>query len=237
VRLFCFPYAGGGAAVFRLWARSLPAAIEVCPIELPGRGNRISEPPFRRIEPLAHAIADIIRPYLDKPYALFGHSLGAILAFDLARKLRREQQPHPVHLFASGCRAPHLLDRTSSRYDLPDQDLVEELRTLNGTPAEALANRELMAVMLPILRADFEALDTYVYAAEPPLQCPLTVFGGLHDDGITREELEAWREQTNAGVRVCLLPGDHFFVNTAPALLLRLIADELDDATYRCHVG
>src|SRR5437763_15337105 len=154
VRLFCFPYAGGGDSVFRAWQKGLSEAIEVCPVQLPGRGARISEPPFTELSPLVRAAAQALAPHLDKPFAFFGHSMGALICFELARHLRKDGGPQPVHLFVSGRCGPQT-PREPFAGDLPDSEFQEMLRRYNGTPEEVLENRELMELLLPAVRADF----------------------------------------------------------------------------------
>lgn len=227
LRLFCFPYAGGGAPIFRQWSHHLPSTVEVCPIQLPGRGDRLLDPPYTRLLTLVEDIARDIQPYLDKPFAFFGHSMGALIGFELARQLRREAKVEPVHLFVSGRRAPQILERNQPRCDLPESELLDELRNLNGTPKELLEHSELMLLMLPLLRADFEVSETYTYTADPPLNCSITAFGGITDLEVTCDHLEAWRDQTAARFTLHMFKGDHFFIHQAEHLLLRAILDEL----------
>jgi len=229
LRLFCFPYAGGGAAIYRLWPQSLPSEVEACMAQLPGRGTRLREEPFTNLDALVAAIAEAIAPLLDKPFALFGHSMGAMISFELARRLREQGQPQPSHLFISGRRAPQLPNDDPISYNLPDAELGQELLRLNGTPKEVLEHPELMELMLPLLRADFSVVETYDYRPGVPLDCPLTVFGGLRDAEVSREQLEAWREQTTSEFALRMLPGDHFFLNDAQAqtLLLSAVARDL----------
>jgi medium-chain acyl-[acyl-carrier-protein] hydrolase len=163
----------------------------------------------------------------DKPFAFFGHSLGALLGFEMARLLRRKGGPRPLCLLVSGCRAPHVPDTRAPIHELPEPEFLEELRHLNGSPPEALEHAELMQMLLPCLRADFETYATYVYEHEPPLDCPIHAFGGQNDVEVPPEALAAWGEQTGAAFSLRLLPGDHFFVNTARSLLLELLSREL----------
>lgn len=230
LRLFCFPYAGGGSQIFRGWAELLPPSIEVCPVLLPGRGGRMREPPLPRISLLVENIASAIRSYLDKPFAFFGHSMGALIGFELARYLRREEKVEPVHLFASACRAPQISRLEPPTYGLPDSEFLERLRNLNGTPQEVLEHPELMQLMLPLLRMDFEAVETYRYFTESALSCPISIYGGLQDKEIEREDLEAWREQTTGGFTVRMFDGDHFFIHRAEKSLLGALKRELSFA-------
>jgi medium-chain acyl-[acyl-carrier-protein] hydrolase len=227
LRLFCFPYAGGGASIFRAWSHSLPETVEVCPVELPGRGTRLMEPPFTEFSSLSVTTTNALYPYLDQPFALFGHSVGALIAFEVARRLRREHSLSPVYVFVSGCRGPQLPVPKPYISTLPEDNLLEELRRLNGTPKEVLEQAELMQLMIPILRADFAVDESYTYLPDSPLDCPISAFGGLQDPIVRREELAAWAEQTQASFTLRMLPGDHFFLNTMQSLLLALLAHEL----------
>lgn len=229
VRLFCFPYAGGGSSIYRNWSRLLPPEIEVCAAHLPGRGDRIKETPFTDLSAMVSVIAEAIVPHLDLPLAFFGHSMGAIISFELARKLREIQNIRPAHLFVSGRRAPQLPIDEPITHNLSEPQLLEEVRRLNGTPAEVLEHPELMQLMLPLLRADFSVVETYRYHPGALLDCPVTAFGGLQDVEVSRQHLEAWGELTNAAFSLRMLPGDHFFLNTpsAQALLLRAISQQL----------
>jgi medium-chain acyl-[acyl-carrier-protein] hydrolase len=227
LRLFCFPYAGSGAMTFRNWQDSLPASVEVFPVQLPGRGKRMGEPAFTQAHLLVQALSQSLRPYFDKPFAFFGHSMGALLSFELARQLRREHHPEPLHLFLSGRRAPQVTNTDVPTYNVPDAEFIEALRDLEGTPTEVLEHPELIQLMMPLLRSDFELCETYAYRPEPPLSCPISAYGGLQDTGVTREHLEGWREQTTGSFTLRMLPGGHFFINTEEALLLRTLAQEL----------
>src|SRR5205085_8881948 len=229
LRLFCFPYAGGGAATYHAWPGELPTEVEVCAVQLPGRASRSRESPYDRLKQLVEALAPAVLPYLDRPYAFFGHSMGALIAFELTRRLRREADTSPAHLFVSGRRAPQLPRTNPPIHDLPEAEFVQALRRLNGTPDEVLAHPELMELMLPLLRADFAAVGTYEYTPEPALACPITAYGGLQDHEVSRAQLEAWRTQTTGGFTLRMLPGDHFYLQTGRALLLRSLFRELHE--------
>ncbi len=198
VRLFCFPYAGGSASIFRAWSSGLAPEIELCAVHLPGRERRMMEPPFTRLAPMVETLAQSLEPQMDLPFAFFGHSMGALISFELARRLRLEGQRGPDHLFVSGHRAPQLPPPRPPIYQLPEQEFVEELRRFEGTPEEILQNVELLQLLIPALRADFEVVGTYSHAAEAPLDCPISVFGGREDSEVSEEELENWRDQTNS---------------------------------------
>jgi medium-chain acyl-[acyl-carrier-protein] hydrolase len=227
LRLFCFPYAGGAASIFYTWPDDLPKDVEVCPIQLPGRQDRIRETPFTHVTPLVQAIAPAIRPYLDKPYAFFGHSLGTLISFELARLLAAQNDPGPVRLLVSGHRAPQAPDPNPPIHHLPDAEFIEELERLNGTPEMVLENPELLQLFLPLLRADFTAAETYTYTAGAPLDCHISAFGGLQDDKVSRDGLAAWQEQTRRTFTLRMFPGDHFFLHSARALLLQALSRDL----------
>jgi medium-chain acyl-[acyl-carrier-protein] hydrolase len=232
-RLFCLPYAGGSAAVYRHWHALAPRALQICPLELPGRGARIAEPAPSRLRPLADAIAGALAPYLDLPYALFGHSMGGLLAFEVTRTLRRRGLPLPAHLFVSAAAAPGLPRSRPAVHRGTDADVVDELRRLGGTPRELLDDEELMGLMLPTIRADFSVLETYEYRPEPPLPVPLTVFGGTDDPLVPLPRLEGWRRQTTAEARLRVLSGGHFFLHPAAAEVVEDVAAALVPAGLR----
>jgi medium-chain acyl-[acyl-carrier-protein] hydrolase len=227
IRLFCFPYAGGNALVYRKWLDGLPSFVEVCPVQLPGRGKRLQEKPLTRLTDVVEAVADAIRPQLDRPFALFGHSMGAMISFELARLLRREGERQPSHLFLSGRRAPQFPRTDPPTFHLPEPEFLEKLRELNGTPAEVLEHEELMRLMIPLLRADFEVVQTYDYVEEPPLNCSISVYGGLQDDEVATDHLKGWRAHTASSFELRMFPGNHFFINTAQPLLMQKIATDL----------
>jgi medium-chain acyl-[acyl-carrier-protein] hydrolase len=228
LRLFCFPYAGGAARIFRSWSQRLPPSVEVCAVQLPGRGSRLREPPFTDLDALIRALAAALLPYLDQPFAFFGHSMGALIGFELAQRLRVRESPGPIQLFVSGHRAPQLERDELPSYDLPEPEFLEELRRINGTPGEVLEHPELIQLMLPLLRADFKVVQDYLYAPRQPLDSPIMAFGGLQDADVSREQMAAWREQTTAEFSLHMLPGDHFFVHTSEALLLEVLSRRLD---------
>ncbi len=223
--LFCFPYSGASAAFYTSW--SLPIPIAIYPVELPGHGRRMSEGLHNRIEPLVKDIARGLAPYLDRPFAFFGHSMGAVVSFELARFLRQAHSVSPVHLFVSGHGAPHLPHNEAPIHSLPDAEFIEKLREMNGTDPTVLGCAELCEIILPILRADFAICETYEYIPSEPLDCPITVFSGLQDRYVTRADLEAWSMHTRSRFRVSLYPGDHFYVNGSRAGLLEAIARDL----------
>ena len=220
LRLFCLPFAGGGASVYRTWGSQLPGSVEVCPVQLPGREERYGEPAFTSVIGLARAVSREMTPFLDRPYALFGHSMGALLAFEVARSLRHSKTPAPVALWLAAYQAPHAPLARAPIHQLPDNRFIEEIRRFQGTSEAVLENQELMAFVLPILRADFQACDTYRYAPEAPLGCPIVMYGGRDDNEVGPHQLEEWRAHTSVSFDRRELPGHHFFVQSHRDMLL-----------------
>lgn len=227
LRLFCFPFSGSAASVFYSWASVLPDSIEILPVQYPGHGTRVGDRLYTDLPELIQAAKEGLTPYLDKPFAFFGHSMGALVSFELARSLQHEGAPVPQYLFVSGHNAPHLPDTSEQIHLLPEARFVEKLRTLNGTPEDVLQNAELLELILPILRADFTVCETYRYQPSPALNFPICACGGLQDQYTDKEGLEAWRLHTTAGFSVRLFPGDHFYLIPSRMYLLQVLAREL----------
>jgi len=223
LRLFCFPYAGGSSAVFREWGKAMPREVEVLAAELPGRGHRIKESLVHRMAPLVEGLATAILPFLDKKFAFFGHSMGATLAFELSQLLSTEVGLQPAFLFVSGRNAPHVPMRKPLTYDLPDKEFIAELCRLNGTPREVLEHPELLSFVLPVLRADFELIQTYKFSSKAPLTCPIIAFAGSKDPDVLPEDVEPWSEHTHGRFTMTIMPGDHFYLDSLPAQLLQHI--------------
>jgi medium-chain acyl-[acyl-carrier-protein] hydrolase len=226
-RLFCFPFAGSGTIAYRTWPAHLPPDVEVCAIRLPGRETRLREPLFTRLEPLVEALAVVLRPFLDKPFVFFGHSLGALISFELARQLRRQDHPGPSHLFVSSYRAPQLPLLHPPVHQAPEAEFIARLRGFNGTPEIILQDAELRELVLPILRADFAIWETYEFANETPLNCPISAFVGEQDKEVSPQDMAAWRVHTHNTFRMHVFPGDHFFWQSTPRPLLQTVAELL----------
>lgn len=225
LRLFCFPPAGLGASIFRSWVGGFGADVDVCPVQLPGRESRQLEPPFTRMTELANSAARAIRPVLDVPFAFFGHSMGALVAFEIARRLGAQA---PAHLFVSGRRAPHLPERLAPLGHLDDAAFIAAIqRRYDGIPAAVLECDDLMALLLPRLRADVATLEGYEFQSTSPLDCPISVFGGDADATVDVAELEAWREHSRSDVSVRLLRGGHLFLQQQRDALVRFISTDL----------
>jgi medium-chain acyl-[acyl-carrier-protein] hydrolase len=212
LRLFCFPHAGSGAAQFWPWVDLLAADVELCPVRLPGRESRLREKLPTDLRETVRAIRAAMAPLVDRPFALFGHSMGALLGFELARQLADSKAPGPAHLFVSGRAAPHLPCRELAIHALPDTQFLCELERRYGPASIALLDDpELRELFLPVLRADFVAVESYTYMAGAQLRCPITAFGGLDDPRADEHDLLGWRMLTSSTFALHRFPGDHFF--------------------------
>jgi surfactin synthase thioesterase subunit len=229
IRLFCFPYAGGGALIYRPWVSELPPEIDVVPVQLPGREQRLREKPFTRAGALVEAMTDALRRHFEPPFAFFGHSMGALLSYEVAQRLRQLGAPGPLHLLVSARRAPQLpMDDEEHYHLLPEPEFRDKLREINGTPEAVLENEELMELLAPIIRADFELNETYDPSQKAPLDVPISAFGGLEDEEVEKENLEAWREATTGPFKLRMFPGDHFFLHQeAKGALQAAVAETL----------
>jgi surfactin synthase thioesterase subunit len=224
-RLFCFPHAGGTASTFRLWQEFLSPRIEILAVQLPGRGTRTQEVPYRSLEPLVADLAKTIHHLADKPVSFLGNSMGALISFELAHRLRAERNIEPIHLFLAGRHPPHLENIAPVTFELPEKQFIEELRQMDGTPEEILENQELLELILPALRADFEAVERYTFTPRPKLTCPITVMGGLADSGVNEESLARWQEQSSGKFTLRMFAGNHFFMQGQEKLVQQLIAE------------
>lgn len=227
-RLFCFPYAGGGAAVFRPWSQDLSPQFEVYAFQLPGRETRIHERPISNLVEIVDAAVAAIRDKLDRPFAMFGHSMGSVVAYEVSRRLIAEGLPAPRHVWLSARRAPGHVDPDPPLRHLDDDAFVDALdRRYGGIPAAVRNDRELMSLLLPGLRADITALETHELILEPRLACPLTVFGGSRDPRVPARQLDDWRNATTDRFRLRVFDGDHFYIVPRRADVLAEIAKEL----------
>lgn len=230
LRLFCFPYAGGGAALFRNWQASVGNDVEVIAIRTPGRESRFGEPAISSLSVLVEQLYQQLLPLLDKPFAFFGHSNGALTCFELARLLHSRGQPLPQRLILSAKRPPHIGDPKSAEgratSQLPDAEFIAELQQLEGTPPEVLQNRDLMELFLPTLRADFALSDQHQFVPGSLLPCPATIFYG-HRDSISLAHLQAWQELLAPAISLRVFSGGHFFIDEQRPELLAAVASEL----------
>lgn len=227
LRLFCLPYAGGGASLYRDWSRYLPADVDVCPVQLPGREMRIAEPAFASMAPLVSALKEGISALLDRPFALFGHSMGAAIALELARALCRDPATAAVPmtgLIVSARVCPGTPPKRPPIHALADRDFIRELGGLGGTAAEVLGSTELMEVMLPLLRADFTLVETHRAAPTPKLAVPILALYGTRDPSAGEQDVAGWTRITTRGARPEPIEGDHFYLLPAKAEVTRLVA-------------
>jgi surfactin synthase thioesterase subunit len=230
VRLFCFHHAGGAASMYRKWAEELPQEVDTFAIQLPGREFRIREAPLTKLEAILQELVRVLGPQLDRPFAFFGHSMGATVAFELARELRRRGASQPVHLGVSGRIAPHLHSRFKKVQQLTDAELVAKLRQVGGLPDYVLNEPELMAHVLPLVRADYVIVDGYQYVPEPPLACSVSAYWGQRDVLATEDEVSQWRQHTTGNFTLHGFPGDHTFLANARPDILRILRAALEAA-------
>lgn len=215
LRLFCFPYAGGSANVYRTWQRHLPRQVSLILVHLPGRAQRFTEIPFYHWQPLVEAIADAMVSGQREAFAFWGHSMGALISFELTRELRRRGYAQPHALFVSGSTAPQLRGADPITFNLPEPEFLAKLSRLNGTPTEMLADPETRRLFLPTTRADFQVVETYQYKVESPLGCPIYAYGGLNDPHVSAASLNAWQDQTSSKFKARMFRGDHFFIHSS----------------------
>lgn len=227
LRLFCFPHAGGGTMAYRNWSGSL-AEVSVTPVLLPGRETRASESSFEDMRQLIDALISAIQRLVEAPYAFFGHSMGAGIAFELARSLRRIGAPQPRVLIVSGARAPQLRLGQQRGREPSDDELIQELRRLEGVPGEVLANREALQLALPLLRADTRLYRNYEYRIEPPLAVPIRAYGGASDPNVRAEHLDSWAEQTTRSFIRREFAGGHFYLDTNESAVLEAVRCDLE---------
>lgn len=223
LRLICFAYAGGNARMYLPWQQELGPEIEICAVQLPGRGTRRDETPFTSLSELVPVLADILHPKDGVPYAFFGHSLGALIAFELARYFAGHGVRMPERLIVSAANAPARRNKPRGLHTMDDDALIAELKAFNGTPPAVMKYRELLLMALPMIRADFAMSETYRYQAGPLLDVPLTVFAGREDPLTSPAQIEAWAQETSAPCDVHWFGGDHFFINDEADAVLSLL--------------
>ncbi|MCF6522535.1 thioesterase II family protein [Streptomyces sp. JJ36] len=220
LQLFCFPYAGGSARIFSGWESALPAHVRLRAVEPAGRGSRFRERPHDRIETLTQDLLPTLLAARDAPYALFGYSLGALVAYELARIMEQRYGCPPLHLCVGAFRAPHLKRSAVPDYNLPEAEFRERLRAFNGTPDAVLADDSLMELVIPLLRADLAVADTYRHTGGRPLSCPITAFAGSGDEEVPLPAVAQWERHTAAAFALTVLDGDHFFIHQQESALL-----------------
>jgi surfactin synthase thioesterase subunit len=229
IRLFCFPFAGGGASAYTGWTAYFPHNIRVCPIQYPGREDRWGEPGFDTLESLVETMADDLAPHWHGRFAFLGHSFGALVAFELARVLHRRGLTTPARLFISAVRAPQLPPKESI-HELPEQDFLDKLCEFNGMPDAVMQSPELLLVVLPIIRKDFRLFEQYRFQSAEPIPIPISVFGGLKDENVPVADLLAWSGQTSKAFRSRFLEGHHFFLFESQSKVVSYIVEDLEAA-------
>lgn len=229
VRLFCLPFAGGGASLYRPWTTQLAPHIEVCPIQLPARENRYSEKAITDAYEMARTIASQMIPFINGRYAIFGHSMGALLAFEISRELARLNANAPERLFVSAHRAPHLPRKRALLHALPDNEFIESLKQYGGFPEEILNNQEFIEFVLPTMRSDMTLCDLYAYKnRDERLTMPVEIFAGSEDLEAGPDQMQAWSEHTLGGSRMKIFDGGHFFLRSHSKELLEQISNSLN---------
>ncbi|MER7732244.1 alpha/beta fold hydrolase [Streptomyces erythrochromogenes] len=227
VRLFCFPHAGGAASYYFPMSRALSPDADVVPVQYPGRQDRRGERCVEDLMELADLVTRELLPWCDRPVALFGHSLGASLAFEVALRLREAGKPDPVALFASGRRAPSHHRENQTVHLAPDERLLAEIRALSGTDPAVLADDELLRSVLPAIRGDYKAAETYRYRPGPALTCPITVLTGDADPAVTAEEAAGWADHTEGPFALHRFTGGHFYLGPHAAEVNDLVRRHL----------
>lgn len=227
VRLVCFPFAGGGTSVYHGWAGRLPAGVELCAVKLPGRESRLAEPRIDRVGALLDVLTPALRPVLDRPFAIYGHSMGALVGFEWARRLVGEGGPAPAHFFAAAHRAPHLPDRLPPITDLSDAAFIRETRRRYGAASEALCDPDLAALLLPALRADCRLCDHYRFEEGVTLTCPITALGGRSDTSAPLADLRGWAGHTTGRFEMACYDGGHFFLHACRDAVIDTISGVL----------
>ncbi|KGJ86793.1 thioesterase II family protein [Colwellia psychrerythraea] len=233
LRLICFPYAGGSSTTYLSWVKELPKNVELVIIQTPGRGSRMCEVPYSDMDTLVGDLVKIIPQLLNKPYILFGHSLGSRVAFELMSQLKMLNHPPPIHFIASGSRGPQYLSNNEPIYHLKDEEFINEIRGLNGTPPAVLDNKELMDLFLPMLKADFEIADKYCYNKNETFNCPISVLGGEDDFDITYSKLSGWGEHFTHDAEIHMFVGNHFFIDSNKEGVLK----KVNNIIALCLVG
>lgn len=226
-RLFCFPFAGGGPSSYRTLAQLLPQQIQLCAVHLPGRETRIQLPLLHSLDQLTPLLIEKLLPHFDRPFAFYGHSMGAVIAFALCRELQKQNLPLPKVLFAAARKAPHLPIRGKTLHKLPDNELIEELLRYQATPNAVFENEELRRIFLPIIRADFSLGETFICEPQQPLPLAITVFGGSSDKIVTEEELHAWELHTEGSFSLRMLEDGHFFSKESFAEIAKVASQML----------
>lgn len=229
LRLVLFPFAGGGASAYSAWSTLVPPDVEVVCVQPPGREERLGEPPLTSAAVLGEQVVAALEPLNDRPMAFFGHSMGALLAFDVTQRRRALGAGSPTHLFVSSCRAPHLGDAWEDPRSLSDERLAHRLLALEGTPSEVLEHPELLALVLPTVRSDLTLTIDFQPFAQEPVDCPVVALGGAADPHVSTAELDAWSAYTRGEFCREVFPGGHFYLQESAHALVSLLAGKLEN--------
>ena len=231
LRLICFPFAGGNANTYRSWSKQLPDDIELLAIQLPGRGARFNEDCISDLPELIEQLIPVIKSLTQIPYVFFGHSMGAIIAYELCDALHKHNEKLPDLLMLSACSAPHCKQQTKALHSLPSLEFWEEVQTINGTPREILDNHELLALLEPSLRADFKIVydwrQSHFQTQPSTLPVPMEILGGKEDGSVSLKQLEGWKSYSEHKAHVHLFDGDHFFINQATGTFFSTLSNLL----------
>ncbi len=228
VRLFCFPHLGGGTAVYNSWSRSLSADIELVPVYFPGRESRLNEPAIDNMLRLVAELADAFGPWINVPFAFFGHSMGAVVAFELARRLESDGESGPICLFVSSCPAPDRVKNNDPRHTKSDEEMITALVNAFGVEGGPHPDEiALMRMMAPTIRADIKLLETYQSQPLPRLSCPIVAIRGTQDRQVSFPDIVSWEAFTTASCSARAYPGGHFFLRDQQRGIVRLINSQL----------
>lgn len=234
IKIFCFPYAGGSAVIFNNWKPFFDSRIEFVPVELAGRGKRINESLYPNVSDAIDDVFEIIKPVIGSiPYALYGHSMGGMISYELAQRIVQKNLPPPVHLFISGRGAPHIIREDDKKYHLMSEEIFrKEIIELGGTPPEFFEHPELIEVFLPMLRNDFRLAETELNNGEiNPLNCNITAFFG-EDEDLTSEQCLEWEKHTKKTFKPYYFKGGHFFIHNEIKQIVGLMNSAILDISY-----
>lgn len=228
IRLVCFPYAGGGSAIYTPWIDKLPQEVELALIQLPGRGARFGQQPYQTINTMVEDVVEELGKLPPKNLFFYGHSMGARVAYEVTLMLHREKCPLPIHIVAAGSMAPRIPRKAKNSYNLTDNEFIEHLMELKGTPEEVLANRDLMELLLPTLRADFKIVETYINNSTVVIPTKLSVFAGKQDLTVELAELEPWFDVFQENDGISWFAGGHFFINENSHDVLTVLSKKVE---------
>ncbi len=231
INLFCLPFAGGSKYSYHSYKELAPPLLNLIPLELPGRGMRIRQALLTDIHLMVDDLFAQMQPHLNKPYAIYGHSMGTFLGYLLTKRIvEANVYNKPLHLFFTGCRAPSVASRESKRHVMPKAQFIEKLKEYGGSPDEILNDKDLTDFFEPIIRADFRGIENYTYQETEPFDIPITVMIGL-DEPVTHEDASAWQKETSLPVEVHQFPGKHFFIFQNQAKIINIIANNIEQLT------